>query len=203
MKWLTILIASWSSVALADGALSRQQVVGAMSALRPQLAACYAKYRVAGVAVVDLTIAPAGTVSAATLQPPGHGGDIAPASPTGACVVQAVRTARFPAFAGAPLTLSYPLVVDEHAPAAKAPPPSAAIARAEQAYIKGRYAEAIERATAARADDPPRAWRIIGAASCFRGDAAGAAAARDALDGPARRFVEYVCSVNNVVLPAR
>ena len=194
MKWLTISIVAWSSVAVADGALSREQVVGAMSALRPQLDACYAKYHVAGVAVVDLTIAPAGTVAAATLQPPGRGlGDIAPSSPTGACVRQAVLAARFPAFTGAPMTLAYPLVVDERA----------AIDRAQEAYIAGRYAEAIERATAARAADPPRAWRIIGAASCFRGDAAGAAAARDALDDKGRRFVEYVCANNKVTLPAR
>lgn len=194
MKWLTISIVAWSSVAAADGALSREQVVGAMSALRPQLDACYAKYHVAGMAVVGLTISPAGSVAAATLQRPSRGlGDIGPASPTGECVLQAVRAARFPAFTGAPMKLVYPLVVDERA----------AIDRAQEAYVAGRYDEAIERATVARAADPLRAWRIIGAASCFRGDAAGAAAARDALDDKGRRFVEYVCANNKVTLPAR
>ena len=49
----------------------------------------------------------------------------------------------------------------------------------------------------------PRAWRIIGAASCFAGDAAGATAALDALDDKGRRFVAYVCANNKVALPAR
>ena len=200
MKWLTIVIVSWSSVAVADG-LTRPQVVGAMSVIRPRLDACYAKYGVAGVAVVELTIAPAGTVAAAALERPGRGGEIAAASPTGACVVQAVLDARFPRFEGPPQTLAYPLVIGKHGAPAAARPASAAIDRAQQAYVGGRYADAIRLASEARADDPPRAWRIIGAASCFAGDAAGAAAARDALDGAGRRFIEYVCANNKVALP--
>jgi hypothetical protein len=206
MKWLTVLIVSWSSIAVADGPLAREQVIGAMSALRPQLGACYAQYRVAGVAVVDLTIAPAGTVAAAELQPPGRGiSSIAPASPTGVCVKQAVLAARFPRFTGAPQTLAYPLVIDDRATVETppAPPASTALDRAQKAYVAGQYADAIKLATDGKADDPPRAWRIIGAASCFAGDAAGATAALDALDDKGRRFVAYVCANNKVALPAR
>jgi len=201
MKWVTIVIVSWCSVAFADG-LTRPQVVGAMSAIRAGLDGCYAKYGVAGVAVVGLTIAPTGTVAAAELERPGRGiGYIAAATPTGACVLQAVLAARFPRFDGPPQTLAYPLVIGKHDAPAAARPASAAIDRSQQAYVSGRYADAIRLAREARADDPPRAWRIIGAASCFAGDAAGAAAARDALEDAGRRFVEYVCANNKVTLP--
>jgi RNA polymerase sigma factor (sigma-70 family) len=74
---------------------------------------------------------------------------------------------------------------------------------AQEAYLAGRYPEAIGHAQAALADGEPAlpAWRVIGASSCFLGDAAGAVEARDHLDPPGQKFVTYVCGRNDVTLP--
>lgn len=89
-------------------ALDRQNVVEAMSALRPAIDACYARYRIPGLAVVDVTIAPAGIIARATI---GYASDFGADSPTAACVVRAVYGARFAPFEGAAQTLAYPFVV--------------------------------------------------------------------------------------------
>jgi hypothetical protein len=46
-----------------------------------------------------------------------------------------------------------------------------------------------------------RALRIVGAASCFLGDAAGARKAADGLDAGGRVFVRYVCGQSGLELP--
>ena len=66
-----------------------------------------------------------------------------------------------------------------------------ASARAEA----GRFADAT---------DPlvrQRALRIVGAASCFLGDATGARKAADDLDAGGRVFVRYVCAQSGLELP--
>jgi hypothetical protein len=80
-------------------------------------------------------------------------------------------------------------------------PAQDALQRAQDAYVHGDYDEAIGLAKQARAQDPAKAARIMGASSCFKGDAAGAAAAWNALDPRGRKFIEYVCKRNDVTLP--
>lgn len=106
--------ALFATAALADApaSLDRPAVVRGMLAIRPQLQACAARHHVAGVATIDLTIAPAGTVARAAVEPPAGGwGDVPPDSPAAACLVRAVDEARFPAFDGPPLTIAYPIVL--------------------------------------------------------------------------------------------
>ena len=73
--------------------------------------------------------------------------------------------------------------------------------RAQDAYVHGEYDEAIDLAKRASAGDAPKAWRIIGASSCFKQDSAGAIAAWRELDGRGKKFIEYVCKRNDVTLP--
>jgi RNA polymerase sigma factor (sigma-70 family) len=96
-----------------------------------------------------------------------------------------------------------------HAAVVAEPPPMSkravltddALAAAQAAYIAGQYAEAIALARPKVASNPDKAWRIVGAASCFLKDAPAATEARNALDVHGRRFVEYVCSRNGITLP--
>ncbi|HXU71585.1 MAG TPA: hypothetical protein VN947_19765 [Polyangia bacterium] len=115
MRWPPLALVLCSTAALANAppaSLDRPAVVAGMTAIRPQLQACAARHHVAGVAVVAMTIAPAGTVARAAIEPPSAGwGDVPPDSPAAACLVRAVEDARFPAFQGAPLTLAYPIVL--------------------------------------------------------------------------------------------
>ena len=73
--------------------------------------------------------------------------------------------------------------------------------RAQDAYVHGEYDEAIDLAKRASAGDAPKAWRIIGASSCFKQDSAGALAAWRELDVRGKKFIEYVCKRNDVTLP--
>jgi len=110
MRWLALVVASWSSIAFADGPLKKETVVHAMTALRPQLDACYQRFHVAGMVVVDVTIAPTGSVTDAEIA---ARSDIAGSSPTGACVAQAVRAARLAPFDGPPRQLAYPFMLGD------------------------------------------------------------------------------------------
>lgn len=78
---------------------------------------------------------------------------------------------------------------------------SATVDDAQQAYLDGRYEDAIRMADESKDQDPSRAWKIIGASSCFLQDPTGAAEAWQALDPNGRKFIEYVCQRNDVVLP--
>ena len=69
--------------------------------------------------------------------------------------------------------------------------------RATEAYVSRHYAEAIE---LARRSTDPRRQRIIGAASCFLGDARTAREAATQLDAPGRQFLGYVCSRNHITI---
>lgn len=80
--------------------LSKAALVAGMSAVRPQVAACYRRYQVPGIALVNVEIAPWGRVNRATVT-----GMFAGTS-AGACVEQAVKTARFPVSEG--LMTPYP-----------------------------------------------------------------------------------------------
>lgn len=71
--------------------------------------------------------------------------------------------------------------------------------KAQDAYVHGRYAEAI--GLAEQMKDKARASRIIGASSCFLKKPERARAAYDGLDAPGRMFLKHVCERNGVTLP--
>lgn len=79
-------------------------IVGAMNLIKPQVWACYEKYRVKGLANVQITILPNGTVGDVKLL-----GDFAK-TPTGECVASAVKQARFEPFTGEPMVINYPFM---------------------------------------------------------------------------------------------
>jgi hypothetical protein len=70
--------------------MRKMDVVRGMNAVKPQIARCYEAYGVPGMAMVNVVIARSGLVSSARVT--GRFAD----TPTGACVEQAVLTARFP-----------------------------------------------------------------------------------------------------------
>jgi pSer/pThr/pTyr-binding forkhead associated (FHA) protein len=72
---------------------------------------------------------------------------------------------------------------------------------AQDAYVHGQYANAIETARKAAKSEPLKAWRIIGAASCFLKDRNGAMAAWNKLGPQERSFLKYVCSRNAISVP--
>ena len=98
---------------------------------------------------------------------------------------------------------------------APAVPPSAMVERllqeAQDAYVHGHYAKAIEMAKKARPDR--RASHIIGAASCFLKDRPGAMQAWNELSAAdrspsfgisttaRRKSLKYVCSRNDITIP--
>jgi tetratricopeptide (TPR) repeat protein len=72
---------------------------------------------------------------------------------------------------------------------------------AQDAYVHGQYANAIETAKKAAKSEPLKAWRIIGAASCFLKDRNGAMSAWNKLGPQERSFLKYVCSRNAITVP--
>ena len=81
------------------------------------------------------------------------------------------------------------------------PPKGNELERAKDAYVRGRYAEAVELSRRGIAQDGEKAWRVLGAASCFLGDANGATGAWNHLDPTGKKFLEYVCQRNHVTIP--
>ena len=96
-------------------------------------------------------------------------------------------------------------VSDEHDEATPddnaTPAASTLIEQAQDVYVQGKYAAAIRLAKQAVPAEPARAWRVIGAASCFLKDRSGAHEAWSKLNPQGRSFLEYVCSRNKVALP--
>jgi len=83
-----------------DNPISKAAVVKGFNAVRPQVADCYRKFQVPGLAMVNVVIARSGGVSQAVVTGKFAG------TPTGACVEAAVKAARFPASDG--LSAPYP-----------------------------------------------------------------------------------------------
>jgi TonB family protein len=179
-----------------QSALDRDTVVKTMTAIRPNLDACYAKFRVAGVATINLTIAPNGGVTAKIAPRVGGWGDFSKDSPTGICIIDSVQKARFPSFEGLPQTISYPVVLGSESV-------METLQRAQQAYVAGEYSDAIALAQRVKSEDPQRALRIIGASSCFLKDGRAATKAWRELSTPGRKFVEYVCGNNRVPIESQ
>jgi hypothetical protein len=72
--------------------VSRRDIQQAMANIRPQVFACFEKFKVPGLAQFDFTIAGNGTVSAVRLTGAFFG------TPTGVCLLEAAQNAHFPRF---------------------------------------------------------------------------------------------------------
>ena len=81
--------------------LDSAEVTAVMHSVRPAVAACFERYHVPGMAVVNTVIAGTGHVASATVK-----GALA-GTPTGDCVSSAVRAAGFKRFSGRPITIHY------------------------------------------------------------------------------------------------
>ncbi|HEY1587504.1 MAG TPA: hypothetical protein VGH63_17525, partial [Polyangia bacterium] len=124
----------------------------------------------------------------------------------GATVVAVQHWRAAPAVATSPRGGASPAVATSPSARASDDPPAGSegdnlLQRAQDAYIHGEYDDAIGLAKQAREQEPAKAARIMGASSCFKGDAAGATEAWQALDDRGRKFIEYVCKRNDVTLP--
>lgn len=72
------------------------------------------------------------------------------------------------------------------------------LAEAQRAYIGGDYQQAIRIARRNIDRDPERAWRVIGGAACYLGDATLVKESVNHLDEQAQLFVRHVCQRNGV-----
>jgi hypothetical protein len=88
-----------------DYPLSRAQFVMGMQSTKMRVAACLQQFKSPGMALVVVTIVPSGSVSQAKVS------GVFSQTPTGRCVEDAVKSGRFPAFTGAPMSVSYPFML--------------------------------------------------------------------------------------------
>ena len=88
-------------------------------------------------------------------------------------------------------------------PAPAAQPDPSLLEEAAKAYVAGQYEHAIDlaRRNLDQGDSSQKNWRVIGAASCFLHDGAGAEEASQQLDAPGRQFIEHACGRNGTPLP--
>jgi hypothetical protein len=82
--------------------LSKTDIAAAMDVIRPQVFACYEKFQVPGLAQLSYEVAGNGTVQTIRLA------GVFDGTPTGTCVVDAARSARFPTFEGERQQFNYP-----------------------------------------------------------------------------------------------
>ena len=87
--------------------LTSKEIRDGLSAIEGKAKACYDKYQVAGTAKVKLTIAPSGSVSKASAT-----GEFA-GTPTGDCVVSAVKGASFPEWDGSPTSTTFVVLLSD------------------------------------------------------------------------------------------
>ncbi len=85
--------------------LGRGDVAKAMKRITPAAKSCYSVEEFSGMVKVKYSVAPDGSVSKASATGAHKG------SKTGACVVRAVRKAKFPAFSGATMSFSFPFLL--------------------------------------------------------------------------------------------
>ncbi|RMH38066.1 MAG: hypothetical protein D6689_20140 [Deltaproteobacteria bacterium] len=85
--------------------LSRADVQKGMRAVKAKVDACFQRYGVAGTVVLKVVIDNTGQV--AKVEPTGK----FKGTETGTCVADAVAGARFPAFSGRPMSLTYPFLL--------------------------------------------------------------------------------------------
>jgi hypothetical protein len=72
--------------------LSKTSIADAMAKIRPQVFACYQQFKVPGMIELAFVVAGNGTVQAISVAPAWRG------TPTGSCVKEAAKDARFPSF---------------------------------------------------------------------------------------------------------
>ena len=82
--------------------LTSNDIASAMAGIRPQVFACFQTFKVPGRAEFDYTISSNGTVQAARLN------GVFAGTPTGKCLLEAARNARFPHFRTSRQQFSYP-----------------------------------------------------------------------------------------------
>ncbi|MEZ4401991.1 MAG: hypothetical protein R3B06_18315 [Kofleriaceae bacterium] len=87
--------------------LESREIKAGLSAVAGKAQGCFGKYGVAGLVKVKVTIAPSGTVTKADAT-----GSFA-GTPTGGCVADAAKGATFPAWSGAPMSISYSYTLQE------------------------------------------------------------------------------------------
>jgi len=85
--------------------LSRSDIQQGLRAIKPAVQACYDRFKVPGMANVQVKIAGGGGVSSARVV------GMFTNTPTGDCVAQAARAARFPVFQGSSITITYPFIL--------------------------------------------------------------------------------------------
>ena len=85
--------------------LNKGQIVSGMHALSGGVHDCFSKFNAPGMVSIALTIGKSGHVSSASAT-----GSFA-GTPTGDCVARAVKGGSFPAFKGAPQSITYPFVL--------------------------------------------------------------------------------------------
>jgi hypothetical protein len=85
--------------------LSRSQIQGGMRGIKSLVQRCFDRYQIPGLANVQIRIDRDGTVGTARVR--GMFAD----TPTGSCVTAAAGAARFPAFSGNAITITYPFVL--------------------------------------------------------------------------------------------
>lgn len=106
-------------------ALSKEQVIGALDGAQKRVDGCLKKFRDPGIYVLEITIDPAGSCTAAPVRAPTRkeqpdlwtsvpgkiDGGKNPKSPTNRCIATAISTVTFPKFEGKPLVVTYPIVL--------------------------------------------------------------------------------------------
>ncbi|MCA9669660.1 MAG: AgmX/PglI C-terminal domain-containing protein, partial [Myxococcales bacterium] len=92
-------------VTTASRALSRAQIQRAMRAIMPAVRRCYDKYKLQGVALIQMQVLQSGRVTYARVKGKFLGTSM------GTCIAEAARTARFPRFDGKPLKFIYPVIL--------------------------------------------------------------------------------------------
>lgn len=85
--------------------LGHSQIQSGMRRIKGHVQNCYDRFKVPGLANVQVTIEQSGRVSTTRVK------GIFSGTPTGACVQAAVRRARFQKFRGKPITFTYPFVL--------------------------------------------------------------------------------------------
>ncbi len=85
--------------------LSRGNIQKGMRSIKGQVQGCYDRFKVPGLASVQITIGRNGRVKGAKVK------GVFSGTPTGSCVKKAARGARFPKFKGTPITITYPFIL--------------------------------------------------------------------------------------------
>ncbi|MSP63796.1 MAG: hypothetical protein EXR72_26315 [Myxococcales bacterium] len=86
--------------------LTRADIVGTMSGLKPKVHDCFAQWKAPGVVTVVLVVTGDGKIESSSI-----GGGLA-GTPTAECVLKAARGAQFKRFKGRAMPISYPMLLN-------------------------------------------------------------------------------------------